>query len=187
MNDPVEPTAAARRARAKQEQLHTELAVEELVAETAQSRQAMHDLVASVNAEKEARDRKVAALERSYEQGRTLSWIGLAAVVFMVLLGVVNALNLNNARRNAKATADIARATAQTNATLADCLNVRGECGKLSAQNQRQAVDNIKLYDLTVIYCARTNPQPTDPKGDKFIQCITKLYPTGPVLDRKDE
>lgn len=185
MTEPAN-SPAERRAQTKH-RLETELAVEELVAATAASTQQMHDLVAGVNAEKEARERKVAALERSYEQSRKLAWIGLAAIALMVILGIINAANLNSARKNAKATADIARATAQTNSTLADCLNVRGECGKLSAQSQKRVLDEVKLYSLTVVYCARTNPQPTDPKGDKFITCVNKLYPTGPALDRQNQ
>jgi hypothetical protein len=163
------------------------LAVEHLVAANRESNRTMHELVDGVRRETEARDRKVEALDKNLQQMRWVSWMVGAAIVILLIVGVSNAYNLASARKSAKQTRDIAAKAGQINNTLLDCLNSTGVCGKVNQENQTRILDTVKLYELTVIYCARTNPVNVDPKGDKFLACVSKLYPTGPKLDRQNQ
>lgn len=171
----------------RESELRSTLIVEELVASNNESNRTMLNLVERVREETAARDRKVDALERSHQQMRWV--IGLALVLTAVLLSlaVFNAINLNATRKSQHQVALIARNTAETNRTLLDCLNSTGRCGQLNAANQAKVLDTVKLYELTVLYCARTNPRDVDPKGDKFIACVNQLYPGAPQLDRRGE
>lgn len=163
------------------------VAIEELVTANAESNKTMLNLVNRVREETAARDRKVDALERTTRQ---MQWvIGSAAVLIAVLLvlAVFNAINLNETRKSQKTVAAIAESTQETNRTLLDCVNSTGQCGQVNQANQAKILDTVKLYELTVIYCARTNPQNVDPMGNKFVACVSQLYPGGPTLDRKGQ
>lgn len=148
-------------------------AVEQLVAANEDSNRTMMALVDSVRQETAARDRKVESLDKNLRQMQWVTVLVGVAILILLTIGVVNAFNL--------------AATRRTNHTLLDCVNSTGICGQINAANQAKILDTVKLYELTVIYCARTNPANIDPKGDKFVECVTKLYPGGPALDRKGE
>jgi cytoskeletal protein RodZ len=165
-------------------QLHAALAVEELVAANHESNQTMLSLIDRVREETAARDRKVDSLDKNIRQTRWLLFIGIGAVVILLLVGVINATNLYKSRKTQQQTKAIADQTAQTNRTLLDCLNSTGQCGQINQASQAKILDTVKQYELTVIYCARTNPANVDPKGDKFVACVAKLYPGGPTLNR---
>ena len=110
--------------------------------------------------------------------------IGVVVLAVVLVMGVINAVNMANARRNAAITANIAKDAQGTYALLLDCLDSQsGACGKRNAVKQKAILDEIKKYELTVIYCARTNPVTEDRSGDKFIACVDRLYPTGPELN----
>lgn len=102
-------------------------------------------------------------------------YVLVPCVVLLVVLAISNFVLL--ARING-----IAGDVRSTNTTLLDCINSTGECGRRNASNQGKVLDEVKRYELTVIYCARTNPQPVDPDGSAFVACINRLYPGGPVL-----
>lgn len=152
-----------------------------------ESNQTMLTLIDRVREETAARDRKVDSLDKNLRQMRWVTGLVASAIVILLTIGVINAINLSSARKSAKQTKDIAAATSATNRTLLDCVNSRGACGQVNAANQGKILDTVKLYELTVIYCARTNPSNVDPKGDKFVQCVAKLYPGGPVLNRQGQ
>lgn len=163
--------------------LHSALVVEELVAANNQSNNTMINLVETVRQETAARDRKVDALERSSHQMRILMVIGIIALVGLLVLATFNAINITQTRAAAHKQASIALNVQHTNDLLLDCLNSTGQCGQVNQANQAKILDEVKKYELTVIYCARTNPQPIDANGDKFIACVAKLYPGGPQLN----
>lgn len=172
---------------AKAARLHNARAIEELVVANEESNRTMLSLVEGVHQETAARDRKVDALDRNLKQMRWITRLFGFAIVVLMAVGVFNAINLNKQRRNQQQIKDIAASTESTNRTLLECLNATGECGKVNAENQGRILDSVKRYELTVVYCGRTNPQPVDPKGDKFLACIARLYPGGPTLDRKNQ
>lgn len=176
--DPEGPTPSA---------LHSALAVEDLIAANNASNRTMLELVGTVRQETAARDRKVDALEKSHKQVQWVIGLAVVLIIFLITLGTVNAINLNTTRKSQQQVKAIAASTDETNKTLLDCLNSTGRCGQLNAENQAKILDTVKLYELTVIYCARTNPANIDPKGDKFVQCVAKLYPGGPTLDRQGQ
>lgn len=167
--------------------LHSALVIEELISANEASNRTMLELVDTVRKETVARDRKVDALEKGHRQMRWLIALTTALVVFLITLGIVNAINLAEARKSQKSTADIAKGVQDNNRTLLDCVNSTGACGQINQANQAKILDTVKLYELTVIYCARTNPATVDPKGDKFLICVKKLYPDGPDLDRQNQ
>lgn len=167
--------------------LHNSLAVEELVQANQESNATMLRLVNSVRDETKARDRKVEVLEKNQHQMRQLSVLGIVAICCLLVMAVFNAVSIAGARRNAATTAAISEETHSINGTLLDCINSTGVCGQANAKAQVRFLDTVKLYELTVLYCARTNPQPLDPKGDKFLSCVAKLYPSGPALNRQDQ
>lgn len=162
-------------------------AVEQLVAANEESNRTMVALVEGVRRETAARDRKVEALDKNLAQLRWVTVLVGAAILILLTIGVINATNLSAARKSAKQTKDIAVQTNAINQTLLDCVNSTGACGQVNAENQAKILDTVKLYELTVIYCARTNPANVDPKGDKFLVCVGKLYPGGPKLDRQNQ
>lgn len=163
--------------------LHEALALEELIRANAESSETMAALVESVHEETAARDRKLEQLAENNRQMHRLAWLLAAAMAVLMVMAVVNAVNISTARRSASQTADIARDARSTNQLLLDCLNATGSCGKQNAQAQKKILDEIKKYELTVIYCARTNPQQLDDSGSKFIACVDRLYPGGPDLN----
>lgn len=163
--------------------LHNALAVEELIAANSESNRTMATLVEKVREETAARDRKVDALEKGHRQARIVIVLVAVLVVFLIAIGVINAINLGSARKSQKQTADIAASVDRTNQTLLDCVNSTGACGQVNQANQARILDTVKLYELTVLYCARTNPRDVDSKGTKFLKCVNDLYPGGPQLN----
>jgi hypothetical protein len=159
--------------------------VEDLVAANVASNATMLKLVEKVREDSYMREKKIDLLEEGLKQThRLLAMVG-AVLVLMLALGVINAVNIYDARRNAAVTAKTAQDANGTYALLLDCLNSRGECGKLNAENAKKTLDEVKLYELTVLYCVRINPALADPKGDQFIDCVTRLYPGGPILKNR--
>lgn len=169
MTDPNE--AAAQVSRSNE-------AIDELVAANHASNSTMLALVETVRKETAARDRKIDQLERNHEQTKWLIVAVCVAVVLMLSLGVVNAINLSTTRRQTDQTAKI-------NGFLLDCVNSTGACGKANVQQQKRFLDSVKQYELTGFYCARNNPGPVDPKGESFLKCMDKLYPGGPTLQSR--
>lgn len=159
--------------------------VESLVAANAASNATMLRLVEGVREDAHLREKKVDLLERGLQQTHRLLLMVGVTIILMIGLGVANALNINAARHNAAVTAATAKDANGTYALLLDCLNSRGECGKLNAENGKKTLDEVKLYELTVLYCVRINPAADDPKGDLFIDCVSRLYPGGPVLKNR--
>lgn len=161
---------------------HTAEQVEELARANAESNATMMSLVAKVQQDAAMRERKVDLLEKGLQQThRLLIMVGIA-LVLMVILGIVNAVNITEARKQAAVTAGIAKNAQGTYALLLDCINSRGECGKQNAEQNKRVLDEIKRYELTGFYCARTNPLSEDPNGDKFLACMDRLYVGGPKL-----
>lgn len=168
-------------------ELRSSLAINELIAANEASNRTMTDLVDTVRSETKARDRKVDALDKNLHQMRLVTFLVAVTMVVLLALAVTNAFNLSAARKSAKQTKDIAAAVQTTNQTLLDCVNSTGVCGQVNSANQSKILDTVKQYELTVIYCARTNPANLDPKGDKFLVCVNKLYPGGPQLNRQNQ
>lgn len=163
--------------------LQSALAVEELVESNNESNRTMLALVRQVQADTEQRARKVDLLEEQQARAGKLLIVSTAALFFLLVLAVFNAVSITQASANARRTAIIAKDAEQTNNTLLDCLNATGECGKINAKNQVKVLDEVKKYELTGFYCARTNPVAVDPSGEKFIECMKRLYPSGPILN----
>jgi hypothetical protein len=159
-------------------------AVEHLVAANEESNRTMTALVEGVRRETAARDRKVEALDKNLGQLRWVTVLVGAAILILLTIGVINAVNLSSARKSAKQTKDIATQAAAINQTLLDCVNSTGQCGQVNQANQAKILDTVKLYELTVLYCARTNPRDVDKSGDLFIACVNTLYPGGPQINR---
>ncbi len=150
-------------------------ALEDLVTANNESNVTMLALVEHIKRDLEARDRKIETVAASTRSMRKLA---LAMVVMMLVLMGIAAINATNLAAQ-RATARDAKAT---NALLLDCVNARGACGQLNAQQQRLILDEVKKYELTGFYCLRTNPQTADPRGASFLQCMERLYPGGPKL-----
>ncbi len=158
-------------------------AVEELIRANVESNATMVDLVERVRVESEVSSRKVEVLEENQRQARKLLLMVAALLALMVLVGVVNAVNIGIARENAEVTARTAKDAGGTYKLLFGCLNPEGDCAKQSAQKSRAVLDEVKQYELTILYCVRLNPQAEDPKGLKFLACVERLYPGGPKLN----
>lgn len=151
-------------------------AMEELVAANHESNATMLALVEHVRKETAARDRKIEVLEKTHRQTRYLVIAVCGAVLVMLGLGIVNAINL-------AATKDQQDQTRRINAFLLDCVNSTGECGRANAVKQAEILQSVKQYELTGFYCIRTNPGTEDPKGENFLKCMERLYPGGPTLN----
>lgn len=150
-------------------------AMEDLISANADSSRVMIDLVESVRRETAARDRKVDALEKSQKQ---MHWVIIMACVLSVIflgIAVVNAVNLSRTGRQLHETREL-------NAYVLDCVNNTGVCGRQNALVQERALDEIKKYNLIAFYCIRNNPATDDPRGAKFVECMNRLYPSGPQL-----
>lgn len=165
--------------------LHSALALEELVAANHSSNKTMMALVDQVRKETEARDRKIDVLEQNNKQTRLLLYMVGGAVVILVLLAIFNAIGITAARENVDTTAKIARNVDVTNQTLLDCLNSQGVCGQVNAAQQQEILDEVKKYNLVGFYCIRNNPGTADPKAEKFLKCMERLYPGGPTLTER--
>lgn len=133
--------------------LTSDAAIDELVAANRRSNATMVALVDEVRREADARDRKIAVLEKNNRQ--TAFVMVMVAVMTLLLLGlaIVNALAIDSTRDQAARLEDIAAVT-----------------------------DTVKQYELTGFYCIRTNPATADPEGEAFLDCMERLYPGGPML-----
>lgn len=151
-------------------------AVEELVAANHESNRTMADLVDHVRKETQARDRKIDVLEKNNKQTRMLTYMLGGTMLVLLMLAVFNAFNIAAANRQQ----DQIRAI---NATLLDCVNSTGECGRVNTANQARILDQVKQYELTGFYCIRNNPAQADPEGEQFLKCMQRLYPGGPTLN----
>lgn len=157
-------------------EVNTASAMDELASANRASNMTMVSLVEHVRDETSATNRKVAVLEKNNRQTMFLIYLVVAAVLVLIALAVVNAINIASTR-------DIARSVEGTNRTLLDCANSTGACGRINADNQKVIIDSVKQYNLIGFYCIRTNPGTTDPKGEGFLKCMERLYPGGPVLN----
>lgn len=153
-------------------------AMEDLAAANVRSNQTMLSLVEEVRADAKLRDRKIAVLEKTNRQTRLLTYLLCGATLVMLILAVFNAVNI-------AATKDEQRSIEQINRTLLDCVNSSGECGQINRRTQEQILDQVKAYNLVGFYCIRTNPATADPKGEKFLSCMQRLYPGGPTLGER--
>lgn len=165
------------------DKLHAAMAMEELVRANADSNKTMVTLVEHLKAETEARDRKIDIVAKNTKSMQRLAMALIGAVAILLVIAAINASNIAVARKNAATTAAIAKDSRSTNTTLLDCLNSTGACGRLNAEQQRKTLDEVKRYELTVIFCARSNPITVDADGDKFLACVHRLYPGGPDLN----
>lgn len=162
--------------------LQSALALEDLIEANHESNRTMAALVDHVRLETAARDRKVDALTENNRRTRLLLYMVGGAVVILLFLAVFNLVTVSAARENVDATARIASNVDLTNRTLLDCINSQGVCGQVNAAQQLTILDEVKKYNLVGFYCIRTNPAAEDPKGDKFLRCMSRLYPGGPTL-----
>ena len=153
-------------------------ASEDLVAANNESNKTMLALVEHVRQETVARDRKIAVMERSQRQVRKLVYLICAATAILLVIAGINAYNI-------AASKDQQRQIRNINATLLDCVNQTGECGQINAQTQGQVLDEVKRYNLAGFYCIRNNPAASDPKAEKFLKCMERIYPGGPTLARR--
>lgn len=142
--------------------------MDHLAEANAASNATMLNLVEEVRRETAARDRKVDALDRSLKQMRWLTVLLGVAIAMLLTLGVINAVNLNSNR--------------DTNRVVLDCVNGVGTCGQVNRANQDRLLDEVKRYNLIGFFCIRNNPASEDPKAEKFVQCMNRLYPGGPQL-----
>lgn len=156
--------------------------VEQLVAANAASNATMSRLVEKVRVDAEKREHKIELLENESRQIRRLLIMVGVAIALLLIVGAFNAYNTAQARRNAEQTASAARDAASTNKLLLGCFDVNSECAKLNAQKQKEFLDEIKLYELTALYCLRLNTAQEDPEGKQFLACLKRLYPGGPEL-----
>lgn len=162
---------------------YNDASVEELVRANAKSNATMAALVEGVKKETAARDRKLEQLAENNRAMHRLGWLLAVAMSFLLIMAIFNAVSITTARRNAAQTAEIARDTRSTNQLLLDCLNATGSCGSANAAQQTRLLDEIKKYELTVLYCVRINPQVDDESGEQFLACVERLYPGGPKLN----
>lgn len=156
--------------------------VERLAVATAASNVTMTRLVEKVSQDAEKRERKVELLEAEARQLRQLLLMVGIAIALLLIVGAFNAYNTAQTRKQADQSAQIAKDSASTNRLLLGCFDVNSQCSKLNAEKQKQILDEIKLYELTALYCVRTNPAQADPKGEDFLACVKRLYPAGPTL-----
>lgn len=156
--------------------------VEELVAANAASNATMTKLVDKVRDDAMKREQKIELLENESRQIRRLLIMVGVAIALLLVVGGFNAYNTAQAKRNAEQTAQAAKDAASTNQLLLGCFDVKSQCSKLNAEKQKQILDEIKLYELTALYCLRVHSAVEDPKGGEFLACVKRLYPTGPHL-----
>lgn len=156
--------------------------VERLIAANAESNSTMRSLVEKVRQDASMREKKIELLENESRQIRRLLVMVGVAIALLLVVGSFNAYNTAQTRRQAAQSAQVAKDVASTNTLLLGCFDVRSECSKLNAEKQKQILDEIKLYELTALYCLRTNNAQQDPEGKEFLACLKRLYPTGPIL-----
>lgn len=156
--------------------------VEQLARANEASNATLLRLVERVQQDAKMRQRKVDLLEEGQRQQHKLMILVAAVLIMMVVVGVINAINIYDTRRNAAAVAATAKDAQRTYKLLLGCLDVNEPCGKNGAERTKESLEEIKRYELTGFYCARTNPVAVDPSGDKFLECMNRLYPGGPQL-----
>ncbi len=181
MTDPNDNDIDAERA----SRLHSALVMEDLVSANQASNTTMISLIETVRKETAARDRKVDALEENQRVLKKLTTLAVAVCSLLLFMALFNAYNVLETRHNAERSAQISEDVKKTNDLLLDCLNSTGECGAFNAQQQKQVLDEVKKYELTGFYCIRNNPADSDPKAEKFLECMNRLYPGGPQLNSK--
>ncbi|MET0698591.1 MAG: hypothetical protein ABWY93_02905 [Mycobacterium sp.] len=164
------------------EQQDPQTAIQELIRANTASNNTMRQLIASVQAETRVRDRKVELLIATQRHVRNLMRTVIVVMALVLLVAGLNAYNINAGKRNAAQTAAILERVNVNNGLLLDCLNRTGRCGQVNAEQERQVLNEVKRYELTVIYCARSNLQATDVANRLFLACINRLYPGGPAL-----
>lgn len=152
--------------------------VEDLAEANERSNQTLLSLVQRLGRDAAVREKKVDLLEHNVKQTRKITIMVVIALVLLIPIGIINAININNAQH-------AARDSAGTFNLLLDCLNPQGECGKRSSTRSANLLEEIKRYELTVIFCARTNPAIDDEDGEEMLACVNRLYPGGPQLDLK--
>lgn len=158
-------------------------AIAELSRSTTESTSTMEHLVEQVRRDANAREKKIQVLEVTLDRTRRLQQFMGAGLVLLLALAVFNASTLSAVRANALVSADIAKDSQGTYRLLLDCLDqVHGACGKQTAVQTAKLLEQIKQYELTVIFCARTHPAVEDPDGVKFRVCVNQLFPGGPQL-----
>ncbi len=160
----------------------THTMVERLAKATVTSNETLARLAEEIRADADARERKVALLEIGQRQNRKLLSIGAIILGLLFIIAAINATNIGRASRQASVTADIARDSQNTYQLLLGCLDVNAPCGKQNADLTRTILGDLKTFNLTVIYCARSNPSAEDRSGDKFFACVEKYYPDAPNL-----
>lgn len=157
--------------------------LEELVAANQRSTDTMLSLIDTVRQETAARDRKIFAMEKQQKQLRLAIALVCVGISILVLVGIINATNIYNTRKQQDQLAAVAVEVDQANRVLLDCINATGECGRVNAQHQKELLDEVKKYELVGFYCIRLNPATADPKAEAFLKCMERLYPNGPVLE----
>lgn len=156
--------------------------VEALAQATARSNKTMLDLVERVRHDAEAHERKVDLLAAGLRQTTRVLWLLAVVLVAVLAMAFINFATIAEAKRNGAVTAQAARDAQSTYKLLYGCFEPNSQCSKVNAAKQKTALDEIKKYELTALYCLRTNPGADDPRGDKFIACLNTLYPGGPQL-----
>lgn len=156
--------------------------VERLVSANAESNATMRNLVERVREDAHMRERKIDLLEDGLHQTRRLLLMVGVVLVIVLGIGIINAINITQGRRNAEATAQVARDAQATYALLLGCLDTTSPCGRSNSEKTKEALDRIKQYELIVIYCARSNPRDKDEDGSAFIACVARMFPGGPSL-----
>lgn len=157
--------------------------VEKLAAANDASNKTLLNLVQRVAEDARIREKKVQMLDAGMKQTRMLLIMLGIGLILLVGLGIANFANIAEARRNAEVVAHAAKDAKGTYDLLYGCFQPDSDCAKRSAQQQKVSLDEIKKYELTGFYCARTNPAVADPNGDAFIECMNRLYPGGPQLN----
>lgn len=156
--------------------------VEKLVAANAASNATMQRLVDKVRVDAEKRERKIELLERESQQIRRLLIMVGVVMAIVMLIAFFNLYNTTSTRKQAQQSAQTAKTVAATNSLLLGCFDVNSQCSKANAEQQKKILDEIKLYELTALYCLRINTAQSDPEGKDFLACVKRLYPTGPTL-----
>lgn len=156
--------------------------MERLIRANTESNETMHTLIERVRQDAQMRERKIDLLEDGLHRTRQL--LLLVGVALVLLLGIagVNAIAIQQGRKNLAATAEVAQQAKDTYALLYGCIDATGECGRQNAAKTKEALDKIKQYEVIVIFCARSNPRDGDEDGTKFLACVERLYPGGPTL-----
>ena len=121
--------------------------LEKLANANSESNATMLSLLTGVQADSATHSRKVELLEAGQKRTRQLLVMVAVALALMTIIGIANAINIYEARRNAAIAARTAENAAGTYNLLLDCLNPEGECGKRNAKQSRAFLDEIALTE----------------------------------------